>query len=1277
MKTKTNDAGSIRLLHRLTAALLALVLAASVALPVLAADEDNNTIYINSVSDLQALADRCSYDQWSKGKTVVLQEDLSLENVAWEPIPSFSGTFLGNGHTIEGMELTGPYSPAGFFGVLEEGASVQNLTIKGVVTPAGTQKTAGGIVGVNNGVLMNCTFSGVVNCEEEAGGLVGRNETNGTIDHSTSRAVVSGVYATGGIVGRNLGTVTGCTNVGTVNAEYQESSLDVEGFPAAVLELVKEDLGEDLNQNITNVSSDTGGIAGRSSGLILSSANVGDVGYARIGYNIGGIVGRTDGLVSGCVNQGLVQGRKDVGGIAGQAEPYIALDLDESTVEKLRKELDTLHGLINGAADDMDSTAGLLNQDLTSLSAQTSTAIDAAKRLQDQGSDYLDDVADEVDRTGDLISDTFTRLEPVMDTGADALEKMSTAVGQLKWVTAEIAAEMLTASTALAKASAGADKASDALDSTKQGFEQIKKGLDDLKHVLPGQSDDSGLGNAISSILGGYSQLPGDAVDDHIKTAISLLQVANTAMSVLSVGTGMSSQMKLLTTGLSMLRSATLLSDDAQLASAGKQVSRAVGNMAGLATQISALLSNTALAVSGNGNTQMASALTAASSALSNVSSKLDGLEEILDKLGFNTGNIHAGAGSIQDGLTSLSDASKDLSKAVDDFNKSLDILKTDAALTSATLGHMSASLGIMSEGMKGLTDMTSQAADIVHWLADQDPIHMPRPSSEMSDSTDALFDAMTNITNQMSNLNADMLSSTNQATSNIRAISNQVNVVTGLLLDTVEEITDLGNKKIFDDNSEELVAQNEGKLEGCTNRGTVEADVNVGGVVGTMAVENTLDPEDDDKDDNGSLLRTEYTISAVVLNCINEGNATAKKEVAGGIVGEMDLGFANGCQAYGNVQGPNKVGGIAGHASASLRGNWAKCSLNGNRYVGGIVGQGFKSILTGNSCLVKDNRAMVEIDAVPKDDSDDNTTSFTSSSDATVGQYWGAISGGQDGDFEGNLFVSDSLRGIDRVSRSGQAEPISYDAMLALDNVPHGFQKLKLTFMADGHILSQQTFDYGASFGEEVYPVLPQKDGYFAQWSTLELDNLHLDTVVTAEYTPYVPALPSTDARENGHPIFYVEGKFGGNNALNVTAQTPDSVMGASEQWLLDFSDDGQETHTIRYLPESKTGTIYVRQTDGSWNKVEMGSFGSYLTFTAAGTQVAMAFVPKQVPIWAICLVVVVVLLLLFFLLKKLRTKRAARKAAKKNDNAKIEVSQDEDLETKISSEDSEEKTH
>ena len=76
---------------------------------------------------------------------------------------------------------------------------------------------------------------------------------------------------------------------------------------------------------------------------------------------MGGIVGRTDGLVSGCVNQGHVLGRKDVGGIAGQAEPYRELDLSKDTIKRLRSELDVLRGLV-------DDTTGVVENSTTSIS---------------------------------------------------------------------------------------------------------------------------------------------------------------------------------------------------------------------------------------------------------------------------------------------------------------------------------------------------------------------------------------------------------------------------------------------------------------------------------------------------------------------------------------------------------------------------------------------------------------------------------------------------------------------------------------------------------------------------------------------------------------------------------------------------------------------------------------------------------------------------------------------------------------------------------------------
>ena len=182
-------------------------------------------------------------------------------------------------------------------------------------------------------------------------------------------------------------------------------------------------------------------------------------------------------------------------------------------------------------------------------------------------------------------------------------------------------------------------------------------------------------------------------------------------------------------------------------------------------------------------------------------------------------------------------------------------------------------------------------------------------------------------------------------------------------------------------------------------------------------------------------------------------------------------------------------------------------------------------------------------------------------------------------------------------------------------------------------------------------------------------LDDLHLDTVVTALYTSYIPALKSIDVRTNGRPIFYVDGLFGGSNALSVTSQTPSGVANATEQWLLDFSDDGQETHTIRYLPQGKQGSVYVQQ-DGKWIKVPTDTFGSYITFTAAGTEIVMAFVPKGIPLWELCGGTVAALLVAAFLARKLIHKRKARKA-KKN------AAPVEELDTPIESDDQSPEQH
>ena len=75
-----------------------------------------------------------------------------------------------------------------------------------------------------------------------------------------------------------------------------------------------------------------------------------------MGYNVGGIVGRQGGYISGCVNHGQILGRKDVGGIVGQAEPYIVLMYSSDSLQDLDTALNDMQGLVNNMLDDIDYT---------------------------------------------------------------------------------------------------------------------------------------------------------------------------------------------------------------------------------------------------------------------------------------------------------------------------------------------------------------------------------------------------------------------------------------------------------------------------------------------------------------------------------------------------------------------------------------------------------------------------------------------------------------------------------------------------------------------------------------------------------------------------------------------------------------------------------------------------------------------------------------------------------------------------------------------------------
>ncbi len=1001
----------------------------------------------------------------------------------FEPIASFSGTFNGGGHTISGLTLSDSLSPAGLFLTLERGAFVHALKVEGQVAPGGTKEFVGGIAGRSYGTIEECSFFGVVKGESAVGGIVGRNEAGGLVANCTVSGSVSANRYTGGIAGYNLGTLRACINSASVNTANVDPTLSLDDLsidPAASLtDLVSVGAAESRN-----ATSDTGGVAGYSSGSLLSCINRGAVGYPHFGYNVGGGAGRSDGFMDFCSNYGMIYGRKDVGGIVGQMEPYLHLSLRDDLIARLRTELDKLNALVSSTLDDMDGTNAALSARLDSVSSYTNAAVDDADSLAGQTTDFIDknigtvnELVDRADDVMDALPDILKALEAAEDSMGDAVDALEQCNKDLTLSAAD-RAELSAASGRIQTNSAKLKAAADRLNTA----------VNDLKEYLDGSK-------------------PWDtaAVRGLLSDAIGYLDNAVSAMAEISTD---------------MAKIAAILSDF-------------------------------------------------------------------------------------------LKDAAP---KAHDDIQRALDALSDAAASLDTATGKT----------RRLIEDLNARGSLSFYPLGDG-----------YRSTMDSLF-------------------------ANLRG--------------TMDTLTDADASDIFEDTSDENIdAVTFGKVRDCTNHGTVEADLNVGGIAGAMAIEYELDPEDDTKQ-SVSVFDRVYETKAVVQHCVNRGSISGKKDCIGGIVGEMDLGIVLSCEAYGSARSEtgSYVGGIAGLSSAGIRSSWAKLTLSGKSSVGGIVGSGSEdtSSSAGSGCTVTNCRSLVVVE-----DCD---------------QFSGAISGRDLGVFRGNYFVSDVLRGVDRRSLSGQAEPMDYAALCALDGVPEDFLSFTLRFVCDGRTLKTLRFDYGDSFDSSIFPSLTEQSGSYPVWDRTDLTDLRFDTVVTAEYTAYRASLQSDAQRADGRSVFFVEGEFNETDTLTVAAQTPDPnafpqladnrrtalknyfsflsertlpamtvYRSVAEQWELSFPRDALAEHTIRYLPPEEVSmdhcAVFVRRSDGTWQPVETTSMGSYLLFTAEGENVQLAVLTTAAVWWLWAIFLALIAAAVFFIVCVVHRKRRKKtvKSGKKENGA------------------------
>ena len=1043
---------------RLTAILLAALLALTAAAPALAAEA--NVIHIRTAGDLTRLAEQCALDTWSQGKTVVLEADLTL-GADFAPIPTFGGTFDGGGHTISGLQVVEGLSSQGLFRYIQEGGVVKNLTVRGTLTARNGETCLGGITGTNAGTILDCTFSGSVSGREYIGGITGINDTSGSLYRCTAEGSLTGERFTGGITGENDGTVTGCVNRASVNTAAYDPQVSLEdtlSVPGGLESLDLRDTVAGEATELLDTTTDTGGIAGYSTGILRGCRNQGAVGYPHVGYNVGGIAGRSSGYLTDCVNEGTVLGRKDVGGVAGQMAPNILLIFSQDTISQLDTALDDLDTVILRTLDHAQENSHTISGRLEDLSGYTDTASDAAADLLDLTADWGDDSLQQVNDLAEATADALDSLAEITAGSEDLLHDTSRALDLLR-----AAADSLSASQGKALR--------EALDRLEAAGEQAQTALKALQGAL------NTLGGAL---------VAGDPAA--LAQALEQLEKAQADLTA---------ALEQVQTALRDLLQAT---DDQAIQQALEKLA------AGL---------NSAAQATGDG-------LTALRSALSSLSLDSGALQSAFQQAAQAAGSLGAAAGNLKAGFSALGDAleSSNFADAAGNLGKALDLLRQVSDDLAADAGD---------------------AHELLSDLADRDTVSFETPGGQYQALGDTLHGAVSGMGEQLDLLRQDASGAADTLTEDLRDLESRFRTVTDLLLSALTDNRTPDLSGLWEDVSEEEIQSTTlGKAQACSNHGTVEGDLSVGGIAGSMAVEYDLDPEDDITRVGTESLQFRYETRSVLQACVNDGAVTAKKDDAGGVVGRMDLGYVLGCENYGSVESTDGeyVGGIAGSSASVIRDCWAKCTVAGRSRAGGIAGSAYR--LYGCTALV--------------------------SVEAESGCV-GAVAGVQEegGVLSGNRYVSrEGLAAVDGISYAGAAEPVDYPT-LAQEALPEGFRIFTVSYETDGTVVQRRTYRYGDDLTGDPVPPVPEKEGCFGAWEEPGETTITFDHVLQAVYTPYVTTLGSTARRDETRSVFLAEGDFGPDARL--TARQETSAQG-SERWSVTLEDTEAVPTLVRFTP-------------------------------------------------------------------------------------------------------------
>ena len=1007
------------------------------------------------------------------------------------------------------------------------------------------------------------------------GGIAGEN--NGTIENCSFSGAVVGSGSVGGIAGSSSGTITGCTVSGVVRGTQYTGGIAGQNSGT----LLRCENAAAVNTTVSDEDLASTGISGLED-TFYSILKKEDTPETAVTTDTGGIVGFSTGVIQSCTNTGSVgypHVGYNVGGIAGRQSGYMASCANLGEIQG-RKDVG---GIVGQMVPDItlqfsESSLDELQAELNALQGLINRTLDDAQSASDSVSGRVSRISGYADSARGSANSLTNQLDGFVDSNIDTVNNL-----------------LLLVERYLAK---------------------LTPIMDDLS---------AASGSVTESITGMRSLLA--QLDDTLSYSDTALSQMQSFCEETEAACGA------MLTGLDAMENAFSLMEGGPATADTAQLRKSIAALREAAVTLEATIGRALEEISISGSVTPGTKAQLKSDLLAVLDCCQTANRALVDVL------IHTDFGALRDqneetlrqvlaalqtAMDSFYSATSHLSAAMGHLYDALSTLRTINSQAEEIFAQLDTTMSAVQQAAEAMSRAMSKAAQWVRDLSGEDVGSFSPLGPEFSESSDALNTSLSGISNELSALNSELNSSNTTLLSDVRAINNQFMKVMNLFLNVLNSTQNVDYSDVFEDVSDEsLQSATRGKVLECTNRGSVTADRNAGGIAGAMAIEYDTDPEDDLLSSQNRSAHFTYQTKAILLDCNNYGSVQAKKSCAGGITGRMDLGTISGCGGWGSAgsESGDYVGGVAGLSLSSVRSSYAKCTLSGGKYVGGIVGSGSR---------VSDCISMVQI------------------TDCT--QLGGAIAGEITDEYSRNRFVSDTLAGVDRISYSGKAEGISYDALCAIENIPENFLHLTLRFVAGDTVLREQEFHYGDSLTDEVYPSIPSKDGCYGQWDTADLTELHFDAVVTASYEPYVTTL-SSDTRRDGHAEVLVEGLFRKGDSLGVETNTL-LVPGQEEQvdtWSLTIPDDGQSSHTVRWrIPSdgARAYTVYTMQS-GGWHKVHSEQIGGYLCFTLDGNG-QFAVTPAEHAAWWVWVLAVLAVLIVsalpIILIKNQKRKRASQ---------------------------------